>query len=176
MGYRGLFLGHSFRSSWTPDKLVTWYLLIPFSKKKLKKVRKPGCPLQKMEESKMAAAVCQNWHFQPFWHIFEYFSLVKTCNFMFLIPRNLFLKDLLNFDFSFWRKGQFCSKFKQGRFSMISRILKPICCLNITSPKENHMIDEHEKFQLFSIDTLPTVFIWSVHFACHRVCTGVNEL
>ena len=105
VGYRGLFLGHSFRSSWTPDKLVTWYLLIPFSKKKLKKVRKPGCPLRKMEESKMAAAVCQNWHFQPFWHIFEYFSLVKTCNFMFLMPRNPFLEDLLNFDFSFWRKG-----------------------------------------------------------------------
>ena len=128
VGYRGLFLGHSFRSSWTPDKLVTWYLLIPFSKKELKKVWKPGCPLRKMEESKMAAAVCQNWHFQPFWHIFEYFSLVKTCNFMFLMPRNPFLKDLLNFDYSFWSKGQFCSKFKRGRFSMISHILKPICC------------------------------------------------
>ena len=128
VGYKGLFLGHSFRSSWTPNKLVTWYLLIPLSKKKLKKVRKPGCPLRKMEESKMAAAVCQNWHFQPFWHIFEYFSLVKTYNFMFLMPRNPFLRDLLNFDFSFWRKGQFCSKFKRGRFSMISRIFKPICC------------------------------------------------
>ena len=110
VGYRGLFFGHSFRSSWTPDKLVTWYLLIPFSKKKLKKFRKPGCPLRKMEASKMAAAMCQNWHFQPFWHFFEYFSLslVKTCYFMFLMPRNPFLKDLLIFDFSFLRKGQFC--------------------------------------------------------------------
>ena len=128
VGYRGLFFGHSFRSSWTPDKLVTWYLLIPFSKKKLKKVRKPGCPLRKMEESKMAATMCQNWHFQPFWHFFEYFSLVKTCYCVFLKPRNPFLKDLLIFDFSFLRKGQFCSKFKRGRFSMISRILKLICC------------------------------------------------
>ena len=128
VGYRGLFFGHSFRSSWTLDKLVTWYLLIPFSKKKLKKVRKPGCPLRKMEESKMAATMCQNWHFQPFWHFFEYFSLVKTCYFMFLKPRNPFLKDLLIFDFSFLRKGQFCSKFKRGCFSMISRILKLICC------------------------------------------------
>ena len=42
--YRGLFLGHSFRSSWTPDKLVTWYLLIPFLKKKLKKVLKTRVP------------------------------------------------------------------------------------------------------------------------------------
>ena len=81
-----------------------------------------------MEESKMAAAVCQNWHFHPFWHFFEYFYLVKICNFMFLMPRNPFLKDLLNFDFLFWRKGQFCSKFKRGRFSMISCILKPIYC------------------------------------------------
>ena len=129
VGYRGFFGGHSFRSSWTLDKLVTWYLLIPFSKKKLKKVRKPGCPLRKMEESKMAAAMCQNWHFQPCWHFFEYFSLVKTCYFMFLMPRNPFLKDLLIFDFSFLRKGQFCSKFKHwGHFSMISRILKLTCC------------------------------------------------
>ena len=128
VGYRGLFFGHSFRSSWTPDKLVTWYLLIPFSKKKLKKVRKPGCPLREMEESKKAAAMSQNWHFQPFWHFFEYFSLVKTCYFMFVMPRNPFLKDLLIFDFSFLRKGQFCSKFKRGHFSMISRILKLICC------------------------------------------------
>ena len=128
VGYRGLFFGHSFRSSWTPDKLVTWYLLIPFSKKKLKKVRKPGCPLRKMEESKMAAAMCQNWHFQPLRHFFEYFSLVKTCYFMFLMPRDPFLKDLLIFYFPFLRKGQFCSKFKRRRFSMISRILKLICC------------------------------------------------
>ena len=95
---------------------------------------------------------------------------------MFLMPRNPFLKDLLIFDFPFLRKGQFCSKFKRGHFSMISGILKLICCLNVTSPKENHMIDEHEKFQLFSIHTLPTKFISRAHFACHRVCTGVNEL
>ena len=30
------------------------------------------------------------------------------------------------------------------------------------------MIDEHEKFQLFSIDTLPTMFILRAHFACHK--------
>ena len=59
---------------------------------------------------------------------------------------------------------------------MISRILKLICCQNVTSPKENHMIDVHKKFQLFSMDTLPTMFILRAHFACHRVCTGVNEL
>ena len=59
---------------------------------------------------------------------------------------------------------------------MISCILKLICCQNVTNPKENHMIDEHEKFQLFSIDTLPTMFILRAHFACHRVYTGVNEL
>ena len=90
MGYRGLFFGHSFRSSWTLDKLVTWYLLIPFSKKKLKKVQKPGCPLRKMEESKIAAAMCQNWHFQPFWHFFEYFSLVIMLFYVFDAKESIF--------------------------------------------------------------------------------------
>ena len=52
VGYRGLFLGHSFRSSWTPDKLVTWYLLNPFSKKKLKKFENQGAPSEKWRNPK----------------------------------------------------------------------------------------------------------------------------
>ena len=52
----------------------------------------------------------------------------------------------------------------------------PICRLNVTSLKENYMIDKHKKFQLFSFSTLPIAVIVSVRFACHRVCTGVNEL
>ena len=59
---------------------------------------------------------------------------------------------------------------------MISRKLSPICHLNVTSLKENHMIDKHKKFQLFSLSTLPKGLILRVHCACHRVCTGVNEL
>ena len=59
---------------------------------------------------------------------------------------------------------------------MISRKSSPICHLNVTSPKENHMIDKHEKFQPFSFSTLPIALILSVRFACHRVCTGVNKL
>ena len=128
VGYKGLFLGHSFRSSWTPDKLVTWYLLIPLSKKKLKKVRKPGCPPPKNGGIQNGRRSVSKLTFPTFLAHFWVFFLVKTYNFMFLMPRNPFLRDLLNFDFSFWRKGQFCSKFKRGRFSMISRILKPICC------------------------------------------------
>ena len=160
--FRGLFLGHSFRSSWTPDKLVTWYLLIPFSKKELKKVRKPGCPLRKMEESKMAAAVCQNWHFQPFWHIFEYFSLVKTCNFMFLMPRNPFLKDLLNFDYSFWSKGQFCSKFKpRALFNDFSYIKTDLLLKHYQSKRKSHDWWAREISALFH-----RYFAHSVHFKC----------
>ena len=124
MSYRGVFLGHSFRSSWTPDKLVTWYLLIPFSKKKLKKVRKPGCPLRKMEESKMAAAVCQNWHFQPFWHIFEYFSLVKTCNFMFYDAKESISEGFIKFWLSVLEKRAILFKIQalRGLFNDFSHI------------------------------------------------------
>ena len=59
---------------------------------------------------------------------------------------------------------------------MISLTLSPICRLNVTSPKENHMIDKHKKFQLFSFSTLHKAFILMVRFACQRVCTGVNKL
>ena len=59
---------------------------------------------------------------------------------------------------------------------MISLKVSAICHLNVTSPKENHMIDKHKKFQRFSFSSLPIALILSVHFACHRVCTGVNEL
>ena len=59
---------------------------------------------------------------------------------------------------------------------MISPKLSLICCLNVISLKENHMIDKHKQFQLFFFNTLSIALILSVHFACHRVCTGVNKL
>ena len=59
---------------------------------------------------------------------------------------------------------------------MISHKSSLICSLNVTSPTENLMIDKHKKFQLFFFCTLPIALILSVRFACHRVCTGVNEL
>ena len=59
---------------------------------------------------------------------------------------------------------------------MIALKSLPICHLNVTSPKEHYMIDKHKKFQLFAFSTLPIVLMLSVRFACHRVCTGVNEL
>ena len=40
---------------------------------------------------------------------------------------------------------------------MISLKSSPICRINVTSPKENHMIDKHKKFQLFSF-TVRIVF------------------
>ena len=121
--FEGIVSDHELRINWWLD--TSWS---HFSKKKLKKVRNPGCPVLKMEESKMAAAVCQNWHFQPFWHFLSIFPWEKHVILCFCCQGIHFLKDLLNFDFSFWRRGQFYSKFKRGRFSMISRILKPICC------------------------------------------------
>ena len=157
-GLRGLFFGHSFRSSWTPDKLVTWYLLIPFSKKKLKKSLKTRVPPPKMEESKMAAAMCQNWHFQPFWHFFEYFSLVKTCYFMFWCQGIHFWRIYKFLTFRFWEKGNYVQIQARALFNEFSHI-KTDLLLKTLPVKKNHMIDEHKKFQLFSIDTLPTMFI-----------------
>ena len=51
-----------------------------------------------------------------------------------------------------------------------------ICRLNVTSPKENHMIDKHKKFQLFSFSSLPIVLILSVHFACHSLYRGQRTI
>ena len=61
-------------------------------------------------------------------------------------------------------------------YNDISQIIT-ICLYNVTSPKENHMMNEYKKFQLFSSSTLPIVLILSARFACQRVChTEVNEL
>ena len=70
VGYRGSYLGHSFKSFWTPDKLITLSMLITFLKKKLKKVHKPGCP---DEKSKMAAKPSKN---HIFYHNSKGFCLV----------------------------------------------------------------------------------------------------
>ena len=139
VGYRGLFFGHSFRSSWTPNKLVTWYLLIPFSKKKLKKVRKPGCPLRKMEESKMAAARCQNWHFQPYWHFFEYFSLVKTCYFMFFDAKESISEGFINFWFFVFEKRAILFKIQaRALFSDFSHIKTDLLLKRYQSKRKSH--------------------------------------
>ena len=85
-------------------------------------------------------------------------------------------EGFINFWLFVFEKRAILFKIKaRALFNDFSHI-KTDLLLNVTSPKENHMIDEHEKFQLFSIDTLPTVYILKAHFACHRVCTGVNKL
>ena len=44
--------------------------------------------------------------------------------------------------------------------------------LNVTNPKENHMIYKHKKFQLFSFSTLPIALILSVRLPAIEFVQG----
>ena len=98
VGYRGLFFGHSFRSSsWTPDKLVTWYLLIPFSKKNLKKVRKPGCPPPKNGGIQNGRCNVSKLTFSTFLALFWVFFLGKNMLFYVFDAKESISEGFINF-------------------------------------------------------------------------------
>ena len=155
----GLYIeDHSFRSSWSPDRLVTLYLLIPFSKKKLKKVWKPGCPLRKMKKSKMAACGGKNWGIWPFqllqkigllfWTVFsgrEYHLRRFSCQGI------NFLRFLWISIFRFHKMAYFVKKWVFGPFSTLRANfnLKPFC--KDYNSDCYYYLDRHRKFEPSSL-------------------------
>ena len=70
--------------------------MIPFSKKKLKKVQKPGCPLRKTDKSKMATCWGKNLVFD----ILSNFGL-------YFLAESVLLYDFHAKEFIFWGFGKF---------------------------------------------------------------------
>ena len=98
---------------------MTLYLLIPFSKKKLKKVRKPGCPLRKMKESKMATCGGKNWGIWPFQIFWTLFSGREWFARWFLCQGIHFWRFCWISIFCFRKMAYFVKKWVWGRFSII---------------------------------------------------------
>ena len=136
--------------------------LDPTFEEKVEKSSKTRVPLRKMEESKMAAAVCQNWHFQPFWHIFEYFSLVKTYNFMFFDAKESISEGFIKFWLFVLEKRAILFKIQaRALFNDFSHIKTDLLLKRYQSKRKSHDWWAREISALFH-----RYFAHSVHFKC----------
>ena len=157
VGYRGSNLGHIFRTCSSHRNLMNWCILTPFVKKRTKKMRNPGCPTRKTEESNMAAFSGLNLVFLTLMALFEMLFLLQMCYIMFLMPRNPFLKVLWNFNFSFLRNGQFWSKCGAMALFVIFRRFSSVASSETYTMKDYHNLDLSRKFEHSSFVSLTAV-------------------
>ena len=137
MGYRGLFFGHSFRPSWTPDKLVTWYLLIPIFEEKVEKSSKTRVPPPKNGGIQNGRRNVSKLTFSTFLALFLVSFLGKNMLFYVFDAKESISEGFINFWLFVFEKRAILFKIQaRALFNDFSHIKTDFAAKNVTSPKE----------------------------------------